>query len=146
MLDSIISGLKDQVSGKLKAEAGVEENELGSIMDVVKGVTGKEVGKEMLGGNLSGVMSLFSKGSNNQAANGIQTSVTTGIVSGLIEKLGFSKDKATTVTNIVVPALLSLITKKNASTPDDDATPLKDLFGGSDLAGGIGKKIGGFFK
>ncbi|GGZ47671.1 DUF937 domain-containing protein [Mesonia mobilis] len=143
MLDSLLGSLKDQVAGKLQSEAGVDSSNIDGVMDVVKSVAGKKVGTEMLEGGLGNVMNLFSGKSNSTAANSLQTSITTGIVNGLIEKLGFSKDKASKVTNIVVPVLINLISKKNEETPDDDASPLKDLFGGG--GSNVAKKLGGFF-
>ena len=54
-------------------------------------------------------------------------------------------------TSIIIPVLMNMITKKNAETPDNDPSPLNDLFnpkgqGGNDLLGGlIGKTLGGLF-
>ena len=144
MLDSILGTLKDQVAGKLETEAGVESSNVGGVMDVVKSVAMDKIGGEMLSGGLSSVMNLFSGKSNSTAADGLQTSLTTGVVNGLIEKMGFSKEKSSTVTNIVVPVLINLISKKNDETAEDDASPLKSLFG-SAAASGLGDKLGGFF-
>lgn len=144
MLDSILKTLKSQVSNSLQQEAGVESSNIDGVMDVIESVASKKIGAEMLGGGLDNVMNLFSGKSNTTAADGLQTSLTTGVVNGLIEKMGFSKEKASTVTNIVIPVLINLISKKNDETPADDASPLISLFGGS--KSGIGKKLGGFFK
>lgn len=145
MIDSIIGQLKNEVSGSLKDKAGVDDSQVNGIMDVVKNVAGEKIGKEMLSGNLGDVMNLFSDKSNSSGADGIQTSITTGVVNGLTDKLGISKDKAEMVTNIVIPALMKFITNKNKETADDDASPLTEMFGGSDKLGGIGKKLGGLF-
>lgn len=145
MIDSIIGLLKDEVSGSLKEKAGVDDSQVNGIMDVVKDVAGEKIGKEMLGGNLGDVKNLFSNKSNSSGADGLQTSITTGVVNGITDKLGISRDKAEMVTNMVIPALMKLITKKNDETSDDDSSSLTDMFGGSDKLGGLGNKLGGLF-
>ncbi len=107
MLDSIISTLKGEVSNNLQTEAGVESSKIDGIMDVVKSVASEKIGSEMLGGGLGSVMNLFSGKNNTTAADGLQTSITTGVVNGLIGKMGFSKEKASSVTNIVIPVLIN---------------------------------------
>jgi len=145
-MDSIINTLKDKVSGKLQQEAGVESSKIDGIMDVVKSVAGKKIGAEMLsGGGLDNVMNLFTEKTDTSAANSLQTKMTTGVVSGLVEKLGFSKEKAASVTNIVIPVLIKLISKKNDETPADDSSALTNIFGGSSGASDISKKLGGLF-
>ncbi len=45
--------------------------------------------------------------------------------------------------SIAIPALINLITKKNSATPDDDPSPLKEIFGTgkSSAIGGIAKDL-----
>jgi uncharacterized protein YidB (DUF937 family) len=75
-------------------------------------------------------MNLFSKQPNNTAANQLQSGITSGVINGLAGKLGISKEMAGTIAQIAVPALINLITKKNSETPDDDPSPLNNIFGG----------------
>ena len=49
------------------------------------------------------------------------------------------------ISSMVIPAVMNMVTEKNNQTPEDDASPLKDLFGG-DQTGGIANLIGGFLK
>ena len=149
MLDVILSGLKDQVGGDLQQKAGVNSNMLDDILKITGGVATKEVSKEMLGGNLGAVMNLFSNDSNNSQASSLQDNIMNGMVTNFVQKLGLTKQTAGMVTSIIIPALMSMITKKNAETPDDDASPLNDLFNTKDqgennpLGGLIGKTLGG---
>lgn len=151
MLDLILNGLKEQIGGDLQQKAGVSSNMLDDILKITGSVATKEVSKQMLSGNLDAVMNLFSKQANNAQANSLQDNIVNGMVSDFVQKLGLNKQTATTVTTIIIPALMNLITKKNAETPDNDPSPLNDLFnpkgqGGKDLLGGlIGKTLGGFF-
>lgn len=153
MLDQILNGLKDQIGNEVQQKAGVSSNMLDDILKITGNVASKEVSKEMLGGNLDTVMNLFSNGQNNSSANSLQNNIMNGMVSSFVEKLGLNKETASTVTSIIIPALMGLITKKNNETPDNDASPLTDLFntavGGGDsnnpLGGLIGKTLGGLF-
>jgi len=153
MLDQILNGLKSQVGNEIQQKAGVSSNMLDDIMKITGQVATKEVSKEMLGGNLETVMNLFSSGDNSSQANSLQSNIVNGLVGNFTEKLGLNKDTATTITSIVIPALMKMIANKNSETADDDASPLMDLFntatGGDNssnpLGGLIGKTIGGFF-
>lgn len=144
MLDTILGQLKNEVGPKLQSEAGVDSSQMDGIMGVVQSVAGEKIGKSLMGDGLNSVMNLFSDKPNTTQADTLQSDITGGIVSGLIEKLGFSSEKATSITSTIVPIIINLITKKNSETPDDDASPLTDLFGGGDL-GGLADKVGGFF-
>jgi len=143
MIDAIMNQLKQQVSGQLQQKENVSGTELNGIFDVVKQETAEKVGENMLDQGIDGVMSLFSKNDNNKEADSLQASITGGIVDSLQKKLGFSGTKATGIVAIIMPYLLKLITDKNAETPDDDPSPIKDILGGS--MGSIGDKLGGLF-
>mgnify|MGYP006929322548 CR=1 FL=1 len=146
MFDQIISGLKSQVGGEIQEKTGISDSMLGSVMDVVKTETTKTVGSKLMGGNLDTVMNLFSNDSNSKSADGLQASLTTGIMDGLMDKLGLDSSKAGSIVKIIIPSLLSLITKKNEETPKDDASPLTSLFGGGDgISGMAGKALKGLF-
>ncbi|MCX7545124.1 hypothetical protein [Marinicella gelatinilytica] len=143
MIDAIMDQLKQQVAGQLQKKEGVSSTELNGIFDVVKQQATEKVGANMLDQGIDGVMSLFSKKDNNKQADSLQASITGGIVDGLQKKLGFSGSKATGIVAIIMPYLLQLITDKNAETPDDDPSPIKDILGGS--MGSIGDKLSGLF-
>lgn len=153
MLEQILSGLKDQIGNEVQQKAGVSSNMLDDILKITGNVATKEVSKEMLSGNLDTVMNLFSKGSNSSQASSLQDNIVNGMVANFVEKLGLNKETASTVTSIIIPVLMNLITKKNSETSVSDASPLVDLFtnavGGNDknspLGGLIGKTLGGLF-
>lgn len=144
MLDALLGQIKDQVGGELQQKEAVDSSQLDGIMGVVQSVAGEKIGKQVLGDGLGSVMNLFSNNNNTTEADSLQSDITGGIVTGLVEKLGFSSEKATSITSTIVPIVIGLITKKNSETPDDDSSPITDLFGGGDM-GDIAGKIGGFF-
>lgn len=151
MLDMILKGLKDQVGEELQQKAGVNQNMLDDILKITGNVATKEVSKEMLGGNLDAVMNLFSSAENNPQASSLQNNIMQGMVGNFVNQLGLKKETANMITSIIIPALMNMITQKNAQTPANDASPLQDLFdlggqGGENPLGGlIGKTLGGFF-
>lgn len=151
MIETILSGLKDQLAGDLQQKAGVQGNMLDDILKVTGKVASKEVSKEMLSGNLDAVMNLFSDKSNNAQASSLQDNIMQGMITNFVQKLGLSKETAVQATRIIIPALMNMITKKNNETPSNDPSPLTDLFdlkgqGDSNPLGGlIGKTLGGFF-
>lgn len=144
MLDGILGQIKGQLGDSLQQQEGVDSSQLDGIMDIVQSVTGEKVGKQMLGDGLGPVMNLFSNNNNSTEADSLQSDITGGIASSLVEKLGFSGETATNITSAVIPMVINLVTEKNSETPDDDASPLTELFGGGDL-GGIAGKIGDLF-
>lgn len=145
MLEQLLEGLKGQVGQEVQEKAGVDSDMMSQIMQLAGGVATKEVGKEMMGGGLDTVMNLFSNNSNSTGANSLQTNITTGVVSSLVEKLGFDEGKASMITAIVIPAIMNLVTQKNAETPDNDSSPIDALFGG-DKGGMVKGLLGGLFK
>ena len=149
MFSTIISSLKDSVSSELKEKAGVSQDQLPQIFDLVGDVTKQKLGGEVASGNLDSLMNLFSKSDNTSAASGIQASLTSGIVASLANKFGMDESKAISIANIVVPKLISLVTDKNSETSDSDSSLLSGMLGGGDSSDMIGKAkdaFGGFFK
>ncbi len=144
MFDDIIKLAKEKLGSQITQEAKVEPSKLDGIMSVVGDVTKNEVTKEITGGGISGLMSLFSKSENNSSANAIQNNISTGIVSGLMEKVGLGGSTAKTIAGMAVPMVIKLITDKNSETPDDDPSILTSLFAGggaSSMLGGLASKL-----
>jgi hypothetical protein len=141
MIESLIEGLKDQIGGQILDKTDVQSNQLPDIFSVIGDTAKTEVKNSMLDGGLDTVMNLFSNKPNNSGANLLQSNITQGIVSGLIQKIGLNSSTATTIAGIAVPLLMNLITKKNNETPEDDPSPLNALFGGNDSMGNLGGSL-----
>lgn len=147
MLSSILKSLQDQVGPDLIEKAGISSESLPQVMDVVGDASKSVLGKQIASGNMGSIMNLFSSGGNSNEANGMQSDLTSNIVSGLAQKLGFSESKAQMVGSIVVPYLIKMITSKNEETGADDDSSIQDLFGGGtgDLLSKAKKGLGGLF-
>jgi hypothetical protein len=153
MIETLINSLKSEVGSQIVGQTNLSSGNLDKVFSIIGDVTKKEVTGQLKSGNLSTVMNLFSNKTNNSGANALQSSITTGIVSNLVSKLGLSQQVSNTIAQVAVPALMNLITKKNSETPDDDPSPLNDIFGSitkgstGNMLGGVAKNIlGGFFK
>jgi hypothetical protein len=149
MLENLIGTLKSEVGGQILSQTKLPSNNLDKVFSVIGDVAKKEVTGQMLGGGLSNVMNLFSDQPNNAGANLLQTNITSGVIGGLASKLGLSPDISKNIAQIAVPALINLVTRKNSTTPDDDPSPLHDLFGGAGKNGILGTAknlLGGFLK
>jgi uncharacterized protein YidB (DUF937 family) len=116
-------------------------------MDVVGDVTKNKLGGELASGNLGSIMNLFSNNANSSASDGIQASLTAGIVSQLSSKLGIDSGMANTIASIVIPKLLEMITSKNSETPDSDSSFISGIIGGdnADMMDKAKDVLGGFF-
>lgn len=149
MIENLIGNLKSEVGGQIMSKANLPAGKLDQVFSIIGDVTKKEVGQQMTGGGLSNVMNLFSKQQNNPGADKLQSGITSGVVSGLVGKMGLSQDVSKNIAQIAIPALINMITKKNSATPDNDPSPLNELFGGAGAgaAGGMAKNIlGKLFK
>lgn len=149
MLEQILNSLKSEVGGQLSSQANLPAGSIDKVFSVIGDVTKKEVTGQMLGGNLSNVMSLFSNKPNSGGANILQSNISSGVIADLTSKLGLSPEISKTVASIAIPALIKIITSKNSTTPDDDPTPLNEIFGGVSKSGlgGIARGLlGGLLK
>ena len=147
MIEKLLGNLKSEVGNKIVNQTNLPPDKLDNVFSVIGDVTKKEVSGQLLGGGIGTVMNLFSKKSNNEDANSLQSNITNGVISGLVNKAGITKEMSGNIANIAIPALINMITQKNSSTPDDDASPLTELFGagGKEGIGGAAKNILGKF-
>lgn len=149
MLDQLLGTLKSELGGQILGQTQLPAAHLDNVFKVIGDVTKKEVTGQMLGGGLGNVMNLFSKQQNNDGANLLQSNITSGVIGGLVSKLGLSQQMSSSIAQIAIPALINMITHKNSATPDDDPSPLNDIFGTAKKAamGGIAKNLlGKLFK
>ncbi|MGD0340894.1 MAG: DUF937 domain-containing protein [Bacteroidales bacterium] len=144
MLENLLGTLKSEVGGQILNQAQLPQTHLDGVFKVLGDVAKKEVTGHILGGGLENVMNLFSNQTNNAAANQIQSNLHSGVIDGLVSKLGISPDMAKNVAATAVPALINMITQKNSATPDNDPSPLHEIFGTAQKTG-LGGLLGKLF-
>ncbi len=149
MIEQIIGKLKSEIGGQLTSQTELSSGNLDSVFSIVGDVVKSEAKKEMLGGNISSLINLFSDKPNDAGANKIQSQMSSGIVSELMGKLGISPEQSNKIVAIALPALLNMIAKKKDGDSNDDSSFLGDLLGnaGSGGIGGMAKGLlGGFLE
>ena len=147
MLEQLINSLKSEVGEKLTNQTNLPAGHMDQVFSIISSVANKEVAQHILSGNLSDVMNLFSNSPNTDGANQLQSNISSGVVSNLINKIGLSPDMANNIVSVAIPGLIEKITNHNSKTPDDDPSPLHELFGtggGSDILGTAKNLLGGF--
>lgn len=145
MIEELIGKLKSEVGEKLSSQTKLPSGNLDSVFSVVGNVVKKEATTQMVGGDLSSLMKLFSNKPNNDGADQIQSKMLSGIVSELSSKLGLSPNLSKSIAEIVLPALINMIAKKNTASKDDSSI-LTEIFGGAKGGlGGVAKDLLGRF-
>jgi uncharacterized protein YidB (DUF937 family) len=129
MLEQLINSLKSEVGGQLANQTNLQSGHIDQIFSIISNVARSEVAGQIIKGNLSDVMSLFSKRPNSEGANQLQSNISSGVISNLISKMGLSPEIAGNIASTALPGLLEKITNHNSTTPDDDPSPLHELFG-----------------
>lgn len=157
MIDNILDLVKDQVVKSISSQVDIPadkqeqtvETAASSILDGFK--------SQISPGNIGEIMNLFGGGggSSSFASSAIAQGVQSTVVSALTSKVGLNKGLATTIAGLVVPAVMSMFSKKvnDSNEPGFDVGSLIDTFtggsGGSKSSGGtLGSVInvlGGLF-
>jgi uncharacterized protein YidB (DUF937 family) len=139
MLEQLINSLKTEVGGHIMSQTNLPAGQIDQVFSVIGNVAKKEVTGHMLEGNLSDVMNLFSEKPNNPGADRLQSNISSGVITDLTSRLGLSSDIANKIASVALPALVKLITAKNNTTPEDDPSPLTELFGAAGGKGFLGE-------
>jgi len=129
MLDQLISSLKGGVAGDLTSKIGIPADKIDDILRITGQVTTNEVTKEATSGGIGTLMNLFSGSSNNSNANSLQNNIVNGVVSQLIEKVGLDGSMAKMAATFVVPSVINKVAGKNSETPENDPSPIQNIFG-----------------
>lgn len=139
MFDQILSSVKDMALGAVNDNQQIPNNKMDDILKIAEKVFKKQVANESSKSGAGNIVNLFSNVQNNSAANSIQNNITDGVVEELVKNIGLDSASAKLAADTVVPMLMKKITDKNSQTPDNDLSPLNDIFGkiGGGSKGGI---------
>jgi hypothetical protein len=81
-----------------------------NMFSIIGNVVKKEATGQIIGGNLSDLMNLFSDKQNTENADQIQSNMHSGVVSELTSKLGISPEQSKGIAEVALPALINMIT------------------------------------
>jgi uncharacterized protein YidB (DUF937 family) len=137
MLEELLNSVKSEVGGQLAGSADLPSGGIEKIFSTLGDTVKNEATGQILSGNLSHLMNLFSNQPNTEQANEIQSNIHSGFVENLMGKLGLSSELSNGIAAKAVPALINAITRHNSATPDNDPSPLHELFGTSGSVGFI---------
>lgn len=143
MLEKLLGNVKSEVGGQIKNQTGLPDEKLDHVFSIIGDVFKRKVSGHLMGGGLSGVMNLFSRQQNNPEAEKLQSDLHENVVGELESKAGLSRDVSGNIAKTAVPSLIDKITNKNSETPDDDPSPLHEIFGTAKSA--IGEAAKGLF-
>jgi len=150
MLDEILNLVKNQASNVITNNSQVPEEKKDAAVETTTHAIADGLKSQLTAGNISNIMSLFGGGSGS--TNALSSSLQNSVVSSLAQKVGLSPAVATTIASTVVPALISLISKKHNDPNDsfDLGSIIGSLTGGgnntkSNSGGGLLDTLGGLF-
>ena len=122
MLDSIMDGLKGQVASTLAEKTGLDMGQAEQTVPLAKDSITEGLTSAISGGNVGGIMSMFSSmsGGGNGGGGLVQNMLFKGIAGNFIgkltSKLGIGEGMAQTVSGLALPMILSKI--KGAASDD----------------------------
>lgn len=142
MIDQLIGSLKDKVGGDLIGKLGLDPAQADSALkaagDTVQDVVGGN------GADLSSVLNLFSKESNNTGANDLLGKLGSNYLGKLTGQVGLDGAKAGSVKDLVIPLLTSMLSEKIGGNKEMLGSLLGGKAGG--MLGDVAGKLGGLGK
>lgn len=148
MLEQLLESVKGELGGQLTDKLGMSSGETTKSFDVLGSNLSEIVGSESNGGGLSTVLNLFSDDDNSPESDSLVEKLGGSLIGDLVGKAGLTKSKASGFKDMVLPLVISFISKKVGGNSD----LLGSLLGGgnSGAAGNIASsllkgKLGGLF-
>jgi len=133
MLDSILNSAKGELLEQLGSKFNLNPDQAGKTVDAAKKSVADGLLGEVTSGNISGLVNLFN-GKSPVAGNPIVSGIVQQLVTSLVQKVGLSQQVAGTVSNFVIPFIVSKIAgSKQGGFNADELTGM--------LGGGVGDKI-----
>lgn len=151
MLEQLLKSGGSELLSQLGSKFNVDKAIGSKILDVSSENLKKNLGGEVMSGNLDGILSLLN-GKGGSAASALSGKLTQSLVGDLLGKVGLKGDMANQVGSFVVSFVVDAISKKKPAG-GFNASSLTDMFKDSaanllkDKAAGLLKGgLGGLFK
>lgn len=142
MFDSILDSVKGEIAEGLTSKLGLNAGDVDKTLSSTKEAFDKTVSDESKSNGVESIMNLFSKDDNSSGADGLLKGLGGNLISSLSSN-GFSSDKASSITDMVIPIVVKFATDKIGG----DAGMITGLLGGSEgVAGKASGLLKGFFK
>ncbi len=132
--------------GDILDKVGLSDTEKKEVSNQAADAVKYRVNKENGRGNGDTVKNLFSQSTNSNDADKVAGKLEGDLVHNLKKNTGISDDIIDKIKSVVMAKFLGGTTDALAKNGDSDGGGIMDLFGDSDMLGGIKDKLSGFFK
>ena len=136
MIEGIIDAVKGEVVDALTSKLNLEGTQIDSVLNSSQEAVEKTVSEEASSNGIDTLLNLFSEKDNNDSANSLLSSLGGNLLSSLGNN-GFDSGTSSQIKDIVLPLVMSFISKKVGG----DSSNLTGLLGG--LLGGASNNKGG---
>src|SRR5688572_14025760 len=121
MISDLINMAKTELMDKVSQNTPLDSQQAAESIEIGGNSIFDSLKQEVLSGNMSGVMQVFSGGLNPETAmsNPIVSSIAKNFIGSLISRLGLSEQMSATVVNFVLPYLLSFLGNKAKQNPQE---------------------------
>lgn len=143
MIDGIINAVKGELVGALAGKLSLNDGQIDSVLSSSQDALEKTVADEASSNGVDTLLNLFSDNDNSSSANSLLSGLGGNLISSLT-KNGFESGTSSQIKDIVLPLLISFISKKVGG----DSSSLTGLLGGvlgggskDDLLGNIGSSV-----
>ena len=141
MLDNLLQLAQGQLGTQLQQEAGLSSSQVTQTVDVAKDSFLTQMASEAMSGNLPQLLDIFNGKTSATTANPMVMRLVNQFGGDMMEKMGVSQQTATTVSNMVIPFIMSKIGSPETGTANDAGSMMSQL--GLDNMGSIGGMLGG---
>jgi nucleoid DNA-binding protein len=151
MWQEIIENAKTALTGDIKNKTGIDQQQAQQSVEMAGESTREVLTDEAKKGNIQQIVDLFSNRKPSNSSNPITDKIGGSLISKLTNRLGLSKEAATSVERMVVPFILNMLNKRTGGSGSaPSAQNIFSMLGGSDSLGGgiqdkIKKGLGGLF-
>lgn len=146
MLNNILELIKGTVGNEVAQSNLIPEEKKEETVKTTAQAIGKGLEEHFTIDKISDLTSLFSKESS-ETNHPVMSGISNTVISDLVQKVGLSKETASSFTSIVIPAVMKALSGK-INDPNEQGFNLKSLISsisGSDSKGGILDSIKKFF-
>lgn len=151
MWQEIIENAKTALTGDIKTKTGIDQQQAQQSVELAGESTREVLTNEVKQGNIQQIVDLFSNRKPSNSSNPITGKIGGSLISKLTNRLGLSKEVATSVERMAVPFILDMLNKRTGGSGSaPSAQNILSMLGGSDSLGGgiqdkIKKGLGGLF-
>lgn len=134
MWQELIENAKNTLITDIRAKAGLNQEQAQESVEMAGESTREVLSQEARQGNIQQIVDLFSGRMPSNSSNPVKEKIEGSLMSKLTNRLGLSKEAASTVDQLVVPFLLDTLNKRaGGSGRAPSSQQILSMIGGSDM-------------